>query len=141
MNTIQRPPVSAGEREQLPDDFDRLLRAFFDAERPAPWPVLKPPAERPSPLARPTTRRRTLLGSRVALAASLLILLAGPFYLSSRFAELTPAAVDADSGTTTAQARGPLMAPAKMRPAPRPGSSGVDRSITGKGKPAPSRRQ
>jgi hypothetical protein len=113
MNTIERNPMNSGE--QLPENVDGLLRAFFAAERPEPWPVLKPPAEPTSPTRRPTLRRRTLIRSRGALAASLLILLAGPLYLSGRFADMTSPPADG-GGITTAQGRGHSLIP-KAAPA------------------------
>jgi hypothetical protein len=56
-----------------------LLREFFRAEMPAAWP--------PAPAA-PTRRSRPR--GRYALAASLLVLLAGNLYLADRFTSDEP---------------------------------------------------
>ena len=64
MSSVQ--PTSAGPREggHLPDDLDGLLRTFFRAEMPEPWPVLKPPAPA---VGSSTPRRRLFARSRLAL--------------------------------------------------------------------------
>src|SRR5262249_24885644 len=67
------------DRRSLPseDSFDDLLRAYFQAEIPAPWPDLQAPEEeRPAavPL-KATQRRRSLVRGRLALAASIALLI------------------------------------------------------------------
>ena len=82
MNVIDPPRVqrllfSGG------DDLDALLRGFFEAQLPRPWPALKPPA--PSAEARaplPSQHRRPRSASRWALAASVALLLGGQVWLT-----------------------------------------------------------
>jgi hypothetical protein len=65
------------------DDLDGLLRAFFQAEMPHPWPALKaPPSSHTAPPAPP---RRSLFRSRLALAASVALLVTGALALPGRF--------------------------------------------------------
>lgn len=67
------------------DDLDGLLRAFFQAEMPHPWPALKAPL--PSrQTAPPAPPRRGLFRSRLALAASVTLLVTGALALPGRFA-------------------------------------------------------
>src|SRR5262245_7589011 len=61
-----------------PDDLDRLLSAYFRAQRPDPWP----PAPAVPP---PAAARRPSRGSRLALAAAVGLLLGGQLYLAGRF--------------------------------------------------------
>jgi hypothetical protein len=65
------------------DDLDGLLRAYFRAEMPDPWPSFQAPVSRNGvvPMRRPEKRRFTLWRSRLALAASILLLIAGAFML------------------------------------------------------------
>jgi hypothetical protein len=78
------PPVQAEE------DLDRLLEAFFRSEVPDPWPAFTPPRVMLWPPAVRGGRRsagRTSghpLQSRLALAASVALLLAGLWLLGSR---------------------------------------------------------
>jgi hypothetical protein len=74
MSLSTQPPVSPGE------DLDGLLRAFYQAQLPHPWPDFKAPAAGGAPSAR--LRRFARLRSRLALAASVAILIAGSFILS-----------------------------------------------------------
>lgn len=52
------------------DSTDRLLRSFFASEMPTVWP--SPPAV--AVVRRPTRQTGSLAGSRIALAASVLVL-------------------------------------------------------------------
>jgi hypothetical protein len=65
------------------DDLDGLLRAFYKAELPDPWPSLEAPAARPAVLSPPSGRSLwSLFRHRwVALAASLAVLIAGALAL------------------------------------------------------------
>jgi hypothetical protein len=93
MNRVETP--------QPGDELDALLTAFFRKEMPANWPAFQPPPSRPeappflaapparsaraergpsSGTGRAWPRRRTLWSSRVALAASVALLLAGAFF-------------------------------------------------------------
>jgi hypothetical protein len=77
MNVIDRNP-----REFHNSELDVLLRNFFRAEMPDPWPTLKAPVEATLPPARPMPRRWTFIRSKLALAASVALLMAGSWYLS-----------------------------------------------------------
>ena len=82
MSSVQ--PSSAGPREggHLPDDLEGLLRAFFRAEMPDPWPTLPAPAAAP--------RRGPLGRSRLALAASVAFLLIGQLSLCGTLPDAPP---------------------------------------------------
>jgi hypothetical protein len=69
-------PPSTPEQERLPEDLDGLLHDYFQAVRPKKWPA--PPI--PQPEVRPGFFQ---IRSRFTLAASVIILLAGSFWLSS----------------------------------------------------------
>src|SRR5262245_19026780 len=96
MNVLS-PPTSANGHAGG-DNLDDLLRAFFRAEMPSPWPKAPPTPSRPAlrllqaPAAAP--RRRVLTRSRLALAASVALMLGGAWFLS-RTATPHP-----ESGTT-----------------------------------------
>ncbi len=88
MNRIEQPPVESTNGTGAGHAYDDLLRAFFRAEMPAPWPTF----EVPEPATLSITRSRTApIGlltrtrSRVALAASIAILLLGSWLLSGAF--------------------------------------------------------
>jgi len=71
----------------LGGDIDDLLGAFFKSEMPSPWPELEPPAQartlafkrRPAP-----RRRRPLFASRLALVASVALLMCAAWLLGGR---------------------------------------------------------
>jgi hypothetical protein len=64
------------------DDVEGALRAFFQAEMPAPWPKLKTP---PSSSVAKTAKEWPLLRSRLALAASVALLALGFSALAGAF--------------------------------------------------------
>lgn len=64
-------------------DLDGLLRAFYRAEMPKPWPMPPVPASEIVPLRRPG---QGLMRSRWVLAASVALLLLGSLLLPRRFA-------------------------------------------------------
>lgn len=64
--------------QETPDGLDLLLRNFFRAEMPNPWPAFQTSAQ---PQAAPTWWSRSR--SRMALAASISLLLLGSWFLSS----------------------------------------------------------
>jgi hypothetical protein len=66
--------------EEEPDELDRLLRSFFRSQLPSPWPALKLPA----PAGASTWWQRSR--SRLALAASIALLLLGSWWLASKSA-------------------------------------------------------
>jgi hypothetical protein len=70
--------------ERSPDELDALLRAFFRSEMPDPWPAVKiPPAE--SAYSSWWTASR----SRLALAASVALLMLGSWWLAGNTANYT----------------------------------------------------
>jgi hypothetical protein len=100
------PPVAGWRGPGSPgDDREALLRAFFRAELPHPWPNLSPPEPAAMPARNGLARQKALgrwlpaLGagvrSRLALAATVGLLLLGTLLLSGRFHVPTP---DASTG-------------------------------------------
>ncbi len=77
------------ELERAPNEFDGLLRAFFRAQVPEPWPALKPPATLSLRGEGAPARRPSLFRSRFILAASLLILLLSQLFVSKMFSGYT----------------------------------------------------
>jgi hypothetical protein len=77
------------------DDFDLQLAQFFRGEVPDPWPRLT------APVASPAARResKTLSAGRMALAASIALLLLGGWYLNGRLP--TPVNGSLDNGNAT----------------------------------------
>jgi len=76
------PPLSNGEAPP-PDDVESLLRAYFRAEMTDPWPA--PPlalVAQPEPSSLPTLLASNR--SRLALAASVALLVAGTLIVSGR---------------------------------------------------------
>lgn len=83
MTSPKEVPLTLRHAGLPPDDIDGLLRAFFRAELPDPWPVLKSPAADENPVAvRKTGRTWSMMRSRLALAASIGLLLIGCWFLS-----------------------------------------------------------
>ena len=70
-----------------PEDLDRRLRALFRAQMPHPWPPAPATSSRPAappPAAKPRTRW-PLLRTRLALAASVALLVTGLLFLAGAF--------------------------------------------------------
>jgi hypothetical protein len=68
------PPTIVPNSGQPPeDDVDGMLRSFFKAEMPNPWPAFQKPTAAPA--------RFSLWRSRLALAASILLLIGGALLL------------------------------------------------------------
>jgi hypothetical protein len=65
-----------------PDELDGLLRAYFRAQLPDPWPSLEAPAALPP---RKPAARRSVFRARLALAASVALLAGGSFLLPRAF--------------------------------------------------------
>jgi hypothetical protein len=85
--TLLSPPSVSRDGGPPPDDVDRILRAFFKAEMPDPWPSAEAPPPRrllPFPAARPS-KRWPLMRSRLALAASVALLVTGLLFLAGAF--------------------------------------------------------
>jgi hypothetical protein len=84
--TVLSPPTIVPNSGHPPeDDLDGLLRAYFQAEMPDLWPSFEAPAPRNGvlPLRRRTAPNANLWRSRLALAASILLLLATAFFVAS----------------------------------------------------------
>jgi hypothetical protein len=92
MNAVSPPSVSANGYAGG-DGLDQMLRAFFQAQMPTPWPDPPvPPPERPSfvttlaepelVVEAPPPRVRLLSPSHLALAASVALMLGGAWILS-----------------------------------------------------------
>jgi len=95
MTSPNEVPLTLRDAGPPPDEIDGLLRAFFRAELPDPWPVLKPPADDENPVAvRKTGRTWAMMRSRLALAASIGLLLVGCWFLSGLRSE-RPLSTDA----------------------------------------------
>jgi len=80
MKRVVEQPVSPG------GNIDALLGAFYKGEMPEPWPAFQPPRRQSVlPFGRAKSRPRFALGSRLALAASVLLLLLGGWLLCDQF--------------------------------------------------------
>jgi hypothetical protein len=75
------PPLSNGEAPP-PDDVEALLRSFFRAEMPNPWPA-KPSARLSVPRPAPVPTSAGSMRSKLALAASVMLLIAGSLAVST----------------------------------------------------------
>lgn len=84
MNLSLNPPAQPGEARPPEEDLDGLLRKFFRAEMPRPWPPFESPRRAAPP------RRFALLRSRLALAASVALLVTGALSLSGSLRDQTP---------------------------------------------------
>jgi hypothetical protein len=102
MKSLQQSAVEPRVGDRSPDDVDGLLRVFFRAQVPKPWPVLKPPATKSRQEGVAAPRGLSLLRSRIALAASLLILLFGQLFISGMFSDYAHSTADGDRGKTEA---------------------------------------
>lgn len=92
MSLLSPPPVQRGG-PLPPDDVDAVLRAFFKAQMPDPWPspdVSAPRRNATLAVARPS-KGWPLMRSRLAVAASVALLVGGSLLLSGAF-QVRPAA-------------------------------------------------
>jgi hypothetical protein len=105
MSSLQPPLVGPRGPNGSPADLDGLLQAFFRAQMPEPWPVPKPPAMPSVPTGGALRQRGSLFRSRLALAASILILLIGQFFVSGMFLSYSRFAAAGDRGKTEATHR------------------------------------
>jgi hypothetical protein len=81
--SVTQPPVEPRETGRPADDLDGLLREFFQAELPRPWPAFARPGRATMPLpGAPSWRLR--FRSSLALAASLILLALSLGLLSGR---------------------------------------------------------
>jgi hypothetical protein len=67
-----------------PDDLDGLLRAFYRKEMPSRWPAPPVPPAPTLPYRRPNPSNRALFRSRLALAASVALLLLGSLFVGGK---------------------------------------------------------
>jgi len=74
--------------ERPGDDLDGLLTAYFHNELPRPWPAARVVEEAKVLRRHTTSPRRPVWGSRLALAASVALLLAAGWMLSGSFLAL-----------------------------------------------------
>ena len=84
MNRIATDDLTPSEQE-----VERLLTAFFEHEVPQPWPAFQPPVRTLSFRPAAPRRRRFVLGSKLALAASVALLMAAGWLLSGSFSAPT----------------------------------------------------
>ena len=108
MNSLQPPLSGPHELDRSPNDLDRLMGAFFRAEMPQSWPVPKLPAASFGRKERPAAARRSLVRSRFALAACLLVLLLSQAFMSRMFSDSTRTAADDGRGKIEARRHGPV---------------------------------
>jgi hypothetical protein len=105
MRFSEPPTVDRAGTGRSGDELDTLLRAFFQSEMPHPWPALPVPEteERSGPVV-PLTPAASHpwvpIHSRLALAASVGLLLAGSWFLAEQF---QPGASEPPSATATWQ--------------------------------------
>ena len=98
MSFAERPRLDLRRSGRLGDDLDGLLRDFFRAQLPEPWPALKPPAALPLRLLPPAAPRWSRWRSRFALAASVGLLMVGHWFLSNRLPTASPVRPDVKGG-------------------------------------------
>ncbi len=110
MNDL-RKPLNRGGLARPPEDVDALLRRFFRAEMPEPWPA--PPAV-PTPAAsvrEPQRRPSFRLSSRLALAAAVALFVIGYLALAARFPaspNVGPDPIRPDTGFNVPRGMGPF---------------------------------
>jgi hypothetical protein len=97
MKFIEPPVVGALGSARSGDDLDGLLRAFYRAEMPHPWPELEPPAFTSVPSSR-LAFWRGIKRSHLALAASVALLIGGSLLFSGKL----PSISRVTEGPTTA---------------------------------------
>jgi len=86
MNVFVPPSTVNQNGRSSEDELDSMLRAYYQAELPNPWPSLEAPAARNDILPmRPPVRRFPMVRRRLALAACVAFLVAGPLALSAYF--------------------------------------------------------
>lgn len=100
---IREPHTLSFRNPGPPEEVDTLLRGFFRSEMPDPWPVLKAPNAGTFRAAQPAAPRWTSVRSRVALAASVALLLLGSWCFSARTPDysMTPQNNNGSVGTAS----------------------------------------
>lgn len=102
MSILQQPPIRPDAAGRSPDNLDGLLRAFYRAEMPDPWPALQPSVSREVVPFRPTNRWSSQR-SRWVLAASVVLLLISQLFLSGQLPDYSAARTAGEVGDTTAR--------------------------------------
>jgi hypothetical protein len=116
------PPVDHSDRSSE-DELDGLLRAFYKAELPNPWPSFEAPADRNLILPlRPFGKRFPMWRTRLALAASVAFLVAGPIALSAYLS-----GTNTNTAAATVPESGPASADRKTNLTPHV----IEESLTG----------
>jgi hypothetical protein len=107
------------------DDLDALLGAFYKAQLPTPWPACKAPARsRTLPLRPDSVRPWPVLASRLALAASVALLLLSFWLLpAGRRGDSVKLPTIGDPGARP----GGLLAPGATPPRGQPGKRTPDK--------------
>lgn len=103
MRFADPPSLDAGRQSRFGDDLDGLLTAFFRTEMPSPWPGTPLPEDTPVLLRPAPARKQPFFRSRLALAASVALLISGSWLLSDSFKE-TPANGKSDVSVYTGTA-------------------------------------
>ncbi len=87
MSFMVTPPGHRNGHSSEGGNVEQLLRAFYRAEMPDPWPSFEAPAEASTllPFPAPRARRPLFARSRLALAASVALLIGGLWGLSGKF--------------------------------------------------------
>jgi hypothetical protein len=97
MSLIDRNTLSFRNAGGAPGDVDALLRSFFRAEMPNPWPVLKAPVEKREVKPESAAPGRWSR-SRMALAASVGFLMVGSWCLSAKLPDCAPGSPEGGNG-------------------------------------------
>jgi hypothetical protein len=79
MNAISRP-----EHPDAPHELDGLLRAFYRSEMPEPWPTMLAPLVTPAQSDPTSTSWWAQSRSRLALAASVALLMVACWWMTAR---------------------------------------------------------
>jgi hypothetical protein len=131
MNSVQQPVAGPRTLDRSANDLDGVLRTFFRAEMPEPWPVLQSPATLSLRREGAVLQHQSLFRSRLALAASLLILVIGQLLVSPMFSGTVHVAADGDRGkfeatlrSESGKLRKPKPASALTKPATTPPAMG-----------------
>jgi hypothetical protein len=113
MSFLVAPPGQRNGDTPEGGDVDQLLRAFYRAEMPNPWPAFRMPAEAPPVLPFPAApvRRTFVSRSRLALAASVALLVGGLWALSGKFGGDAPRPDTFRTGPGSANGTGPGVSP------------------------------
>jgi hypothetical protein len=116
MNRVVQP---VGPNDEA---LDALLGSFFKSEMPGVWPAFVPPRPRVLPFrpAAPPAKRRGFFLSRVALAASVALLLLAAWLMPRGPLSFSGAPKDLNSGQPTAGPKAPpikeIIPPGLLRP-------------------------